>query len=174
MSNPMMNDKAVDEAARAPGWGAPTATARSTVIPGVPIDDGPISGWQSNAMTIRGTMTAGGVLLVLLLGSATFGWASAPDAGGGAGGFPAMALVAVLVGFGCAIALHFKPMMAKVLGPIYALAQGFFLGAFRRRTTMPITGSSYRPSAPRSVSSRSCSSSTRRESSRSPIGSAAT
>ena len=40
MANPMMNDKAVDEAASAPGWGAPSmGAARSTVIPGVPIDD---------------------------------------------------------------------------------------------------------------------------------------
>ena len=132
MANPMMNDKAVDEAAAAPGWGAPTVAARSTVIPGMPIDDGPISGWSSSVMTARGTMTAGGVLLVLLLGAASFGWASAPDAGQGAGGFPGMALVAMLVGFGCAIALRFKPMMAKVLGPIYALAQGFFLGVISK------------------------------------------
>ena len=132
MPNPMMNDKAIDEAARAPGWGAPSAASRSTAIPGTPLDDGPISTWQSGVMTIRGTMTAGGVLLVLLLGAASFGWASAPDAGRGAGGFPGMALVAMLVGFGCAIAVHFKPMMAKVLGPIYAVAQGFFLGVISK------------------------------------------
>lgn len=132
MPNPMMNDKAIDEAARAPGWGAPSAASRSTAIPGTPIDDGPVSTWQSGVMTIRGTMTAGGVLLVLLLGAATFGWASAPDAARGTTGFPGMALVAVLVGFGCAIAVHFKPMMAKVLGPIYALAQGFFLGVISK------------------------------------------
>lgn len=78
MPNPMMNDKTVDEAASAPGWGAPAVAARSTVIPGTPIDDGPISGWQSSVMTIRGTMTAGGVLLVLLLASASFGWAAPP------------------------------------------------------------------------------------------------
>ena len=140
MPNPMMNDKAVDEAASAPGWGAPTVAARSTVIPGTPIDDGPISGWQGAAMTIRGTMTAGGVLLVLLLGAATLGWASAPDAAQGTTGFPGTALIAVLVGFGCAIALHFKPMMAKVLGPIYALAQGFFLGVISKAYNVAYEG----------------------------------
>ena len=66
----MMNDKSVDEAARAPGWGAPAVIPRSTVIPGTPIDDGPISDWHSGVMTVRGTMSAGGVLLVLLLGAA--------------------------------------------------------------------------------------------------------
>ncbi|MGB8861887.1 MAG: Bax inhibitor-1/YccA family protein [Ilumatobacteraceae bacterium] len=131
MPNPIMNDKAIEEAARA-GWGNPNPGSRSTIIPGTPIDDGPISGWHSQVMTITGTMTAGGVLLVLLMGAATFGWVTAGDTASGTDGFPALALVAVLVGFGCAIALRFKPMLAKVLGPIYALAEGFFLGVISK------------------------------------------
>jgi uncharacterized YccA/Bax inhibitor family protein len=46
--------------------------------------------------------------------------------------FPALAIGGVLVGFVCAIVLHFKPTLAKVLGPIYAIAEGFFLGAISK------------------------------------------
>ena len=38
----------------------------------------------------------------------------------------------MIVGFGCVIGLYFKPHLAKVLGPIYALAQGFFVGAISK------------------------------------------
>ena len=38
----------------------------------------------------------------------------------------------ILVGFACVILLYFKPHLAKILGPIYAVAQGFFLGAISK------------------------------------------
>jgi uncharacterized YccA/Bax inhibitor family protein len=79
-------------------------------------------------MTVGGTISAAGVLLVLLLASATLGWASGPDYGNQVSGFPALALVGVIVGFACVIAMYFRPMWAKVLAPIYAVAEGFFLG----------------------------------------------
>lgn len=127
MSNPMMSEKAVNEAARA-GWAAPDPTTRNT-----PITDGPISGWQSGrTMTVGGTASATGVLLVLLLGSAVAGWAMTEATPGSEAKFPALAIGGVLVGFVCAIVLHFKPTFAKVLGPIYAIAEGFFLGAISK------------------------------------------
>ena len=45
---------------------------------------------------------------------------------------PMAVLLGILVGFGCAIAVHFKPLMSKFLGPIYAVAEGFFLGAISK------------------------------------------
>jgi len=84
-------------------------------------------------MTVSGTATATGVLLVLLLGSAVAGWMmTATNAVSGEVKFPALAIGGVLVGFVCAIVLHFKPTLAKVLAPIYAIAQGFFLGAISK------------------------------------------
>ena len=84
-------------------------------------------------MTVSGTLTATGVLMVLLLAAATVGWidgasttAPAPAAS------PHWRIVGMLVGFACVIAMHFKPTMAKVLAPIYALAEGFFLGAISK------------------------------------------
>ncbi|MFM2071456.1 MAG: hypothetical protein RLZZ623_1719 [Actinomycetota bacterium] len=83
-------------------------------------------------MTVNGTITATGVMMVLLLVAAAFGWASGPDLATGRVQFPATAMIGVVVGFICAIAVSFKPMMARVLGPIYAIAEGFFLGAISK------------------------------------------
>jgi uncharacterized YccA/Bax inhibitor family protein len=130
MANPLLNDKAADAAARA-GWAAPEASGRSTPIG--PITDGPVSAWSSGAtMTVQGTATATGVLLVLLLATASVGWSMTHSSLVSNVGFPVLALVAMLVGFGCAIALRFRPTMAKVLAPVYALAEGFFLGVISK------------------------------------------
>ncbi len=126
MSNPFLNDKAVANATNA-GWGAPEPSTRVS-----PIDDGPISGWSSKAMTVSGTISATGVLMVLLLAAGVVGWMSGPDLDAGRTEFPPLAIVGVIVGFICAIVVFFKPMLARILGPIYALAEGFFLGAISK------------------------------------------
>jgi uncharacterized YccA/Bax inhibitor family protein len=127
MANPILNERSWNEAARNPGWAAPDPATRST-----PITDGPVSAWHSQVMTISGTITASGVLLVLLLGAATVGWVSGPTNTVGRTGFPGLALVGILVGFACVIAIHFKPMWARVLAPVYALGEGFFLGVISK------------------------------------------
>ncbi|MBI4885442.1 MAG: Bax inhibitor-1/YccA family protein [Actinobacteria bacterium] len=134
MPNPIMNDKAIDEAARA-GWGAPNPSTRNTPLGtmlGDPITDGPISEWKGRAMTASGTATATGVLLVLVLAAAAVGWGMTEATPGSEVKFPALAIGGVVLGFICAIVLRFKPTLAKVLGPIYALAEGFFLGAISK------------------------------------------
>ena len=128
MSNPYLNDKAIATAAQA-GWAAPDP---STAVRSTPITDGPISSWRPRVMTVQGTMTATGVLMVLLLASATVGWMAAPTYGEDQVGLPGLAIVGILVGFACAIVVHFKPMWARVLAPVYALAEGFFLGALSK------------------------------------------
>jgi len=129
MANPILNDKALKEASEAGyasgAWAPPQG--RSTSIPG--ISDGPISDWHSQTMTVQGTATATGVLFVLLLASAAFGWSLVKTSVNGEITFPTWSLLGVLVGFGCVLAMHFKPQLAKILGPIYALAEGVFIGA---------------------------------------------
>jgi uncharacterized YccA/Bax inhibitor family protein len=119
MANPFLNDASLRKAADA-GWAAPDARTRST-----PIDDGPSSPWTSRVMTVSGTVTATGVLFVLLLAAATAGWLSVDDPGDG---FPPLAFGGIAVGFACVIALYFRPAWAKFLAPVYALAQGFVVG----------------------------------------------
>ncbi|MEI8238413.1 MAG: Bax inhibitor-1/YccA family protein [Actinomycetota bacterium] len=141
MANPLLNEKKANEAAA--GWAAPTndqMAARSTTIPGSPltapptmvppISDGPVSTWHGGTFTVGGTATATAVLLIILLASAAFGWSKiTPVATGTTNvGFPGLAIAGIIVGFICAIVVSFKPMLAKVLGPIYALGEGFFLG----------------------------------------------
>ena len=84
-------------------------------------------------MTIGGTASATAVLFVLLLISAVVGWNATTPAPDGEGiQFPLWTLIGVLVGFGCVIAAYVKPHLAKFLAPIYALAEGVFVGAISK------------------------------------------
>jgi uncharacterized YccA/Bax inhibitor family protein len=83
-------------------------------------------------MSVGGTISATGVLLVLLLVSGAAGWIATDTNPDGALDFPIGAWVGVVVGFACVIALYFKPAWARVLAPVYAVAQGFFVGAISK------------------------------------------
>ncbi len=134
MPNPMLNEKKLEEARS--GWAAPQAPSPGgevwppPVEPRTRVDDGPVSPW-AGAMTMSGTISATAVLFVLLLGSATAGWLMTETTEDELS-FPSIAMVGVIVGFACVIGLWFRPQWAKVLGPIYALAQGFFVGAISK------------------------------------------
>jgi uncharacterized YccA/Bax inhibitor family protein len=140
--NPILNDKTFEEAQS--GWAAPQAPSPggTTWAPPsgtpttAPVSDGPVTPWRG-AMTVRGSITATAVLFVLLLASATVGWISTtatttnPD-GSQNVTFPVVAMIGVIVGFVAVIALYFKPHLAKFLGPVYAIAEGFFVGAISK------------------------------------------
>ena len=135
MSNPLFNEKRMNED-RA-GWAAPVGGASMITHTGgptsTPIDDGPVSSWEKEAMTVNGTITATASLFILLLISATFGWmaSSGPTLENGQETFqfPALAVVGIIVGFVAVIAASFKPKLAKFLGPVYAIGYGFAVGA---------------------------------------------
>jgi uncharacterized YccA/Bax inhibitor family protein len=147
MSNPILNDKALAEA-RA-GWAAPQAPspggatwAPPSATSGTPISDGPVSRWVGG-MTVQGTIRATGVLFTLLLIAATAGWMATGtttelvvengvSTEQQVAQFPAIAILGIVVGFGCAIGLYFKPMFAKYLGSVYALGFGFAVGAISK------------------------------------------
>ncbi|HWL45040.1 MAG TPA: Bax inhibitor-1/YccA family protein [Ilumatobacter sp.] len=133
MSNPILNERSLKAAG---GWAAPQpGTAAGEYYP--PIDDGPVSSWRPGAMTIKGTISATATLFALLLASGAIGWSQTKsmtyDAQGNAQiGFPGLAWVGLIVGLACVFGLYFKPMLAKYLGPVYAIAQGFFVGALSK------------------------------------------
>jgi uncharacterized YccA/Bax inhibitor family protein len=131
MSNPVFNDNTIKSAQQA-GWAAPQAGTHTAPQP---VTDGPVSGWQK-AMTVNGTISASAVLLVLLLVSGWFGWQAATGPVNNEGvetyQFPAMAMVGIVVGFIAVIVANFKPNLAKILGPVYALAYGFAVGAISK------------------------------------------
>jgi uncharacterized YccA/Bax inhibitor family protein len=123
MPNPLLNDKGWNQAAKNPGWGAPDPVTRAA-----PITDGPVSPWSLNTMTVAGTMSAAGVLMVILIAAGAVGWSMGPDNQSNVNGFPGLALIGVLVGFACVIGSYFRPQLAKFLAPVYAVGEGFFLG----------------------------------------------
>jgi uncharacterized YccA/Bax inhibitor family protein len=137
MANPVFKEEAFDKAsqdfrASQPGWAAPEV---GTHVQTQPITDGPVSSWQK-AMTLNGTISAAAVLLVLLLVAGAFGWnaASGPTLENGVEtySFPPMAFLGIIVGFIAVIVANIKPNLAKILGPVYALAYGFAVGAISK------------------------------------------
>ncbi len=134
MSNPILNEKnfakVVDRSAGEAGWAAPQAGQQTYRAP---ISDGPVSPYTSTeTMTASGTASAGMLLTLLLCASAIFGWTSVSEAVDGAVQFPAWTIGGALAGFVVAIALTFKPKLSRVLAPIYAIAQGVFVGAISK------------------------------------------
>ncbi len=137
MPNPVFKEEAFDKAsqdfrASQPGWAAPEAGSH---VQTKPITDGPVSTWQKS-MTLNGTITASAVLLVILLVSGAFGWNAADgptlENGVESYSFPPLAFVGIIVGFIAVIVANFKPNLAKILGPVYALAYGFAVGAISK------------------------------------------
>lgn len=137
MSNPVFKEEAFDKAsqdfrASQAGWGAPEAGSH---VQTKPLTDGPVSSWQK-AMTLNGVISASAVLLVLLLVAGAFGWnaASGPTLENGVEtySFPPMAFLGIVVGFIAVLVAMRKPNLAKFLGPVYALAYGFAVGAISK------------------------------------------
>ncbi|NOX28611.1 MAG: Bax inhibitor-1/YccA family protein [Actinobacteria bacterium] len=130
MPNPVFNEKKFEEASA--GWGAPKAGQH---IATQPVTDGPVTSWQKS-MTINGTISASLVLLILLLVSASFGWnaATGPTTVEGVDtySFPPMAMMGIVVGFAAVFAAMFKPNLAKIFGPVYAICYGFAVGAISK------------------------------------------
>jgi len=133
MTNPILNEKSFSKAsgrgAEEAGWAAPSGAWAP------PIDDGPISPWQTrtDAMTARGAASATMVLMSLLLAAAAFGWLAVPEAAAdGTLKFPAVAGVGMIVGLVAALVTAFKPNLARITAPIYSIAQGVALGAISK------------------------------------------
>lgn len=133
--SPVLSDKRFQNASAGDaGWAAP-----GRAEPGV----SPVS--PDDTMTVGGTMLALGVLFVLLLSAAAFGWSQvAPgepvlvtdpatgqlvETGSYDTTLPGWMWGAVIVGLVAGLAAAFKPKLARFLGPVYALAFGAALGA---------------------------------------------
>jgi uncharacterized YccA/Bax inhibitor family protein len=138
MANPILNEKSfskvMQRSAGEAGWAAPQAGQQSSShVFRAPINDGPVSPYKSvDVMTASGTASAALLLMLLLVASAMFGWSSVSESLDGAVTFPGWAMAGALFGFVCAIVLTFKPKLARVLAPVYAIAEGVFVGAISK------------------------------------------
>jgi uncharacterized YccA/Bax inhibitor family protein len=82
---------------------------------------------QSNTMTLQGTATKTGMLLILLAASAGFSWHELRAAGGFQEVIP-YCIGGAVVALISAILLAFKKTWAAILAPVYAVSEGLFLG----------------------------------------------
>jgi uncharacterized YccA/Bax inhibitor family protein len=128
VTNPILNDKVFEQATVSAGGGTlppPDAAARVQ-----PMDDGPITPYRAfKPMTLDGTIAATGILFVLLIAAAVWGWNLVGVSNGEVTSFPSWSLFAILIGFGAVLAASFKPTLARYLAPVYAIAEGVFVGA---------------------------------------------
>jgi len=96
---------------------------------------------DGEAMTVQGTVNKALIMLALLVFGAAWVWQGVmpliQSAQQGAGSLAAMqgkgmvlpfALGGAIVGFILAIVISFKPVWSGYLAPVYALAEGFFIG----------------------------------------------
>ena len=135
MANPVLNERVLAQASNT--WAPPEPNTE--YFP--PVSDGPSSRYVRETMTVNGVISATATLFVLLLASATFGWFStgAPQEvlfSDGTVGYqntiPMLAWGGLIVGVGLTFLLMFKPHLAKFIAPVYAIAEGFFVGAISR------------------------------------------
>jgi uncharacterized YccA/Bax inhibitor family protein len=153
-NNPALNDKIFERETAAagggftPGWGsspsnevppglftgAATESAASTVGHGGPVDGGA-------TMRLGGTLSAAAILLLVLVVAGFFGWqatevVTAVNVAGEtvvvSSQMPAWIIISAIVGFGLAILTIFKPKFARFTAPLYAAAQGVFVGAISK------------------------------------------
>lgn len=88
----------------------------------------PLISTDGDAMTIGGTAAKTGFLLLLVLGAGSWGW-TLVDPSTGESTIPGWLFGVMLVTFVLAIFTAFRPALAVVTGPLYALSQGVMLGA---------------------------------------------
>jgi uncharacterized YccA/Bax inhibitor family protein len=79
---------------------------------------------QADAMTERGTLNKFGLMLILLFATASLTWKAAAE---GTNVMP-WVIGSAILGLIIAIVLSFKKQWGSILAPIYALAEGVFLG----------------------------------------------
>ncbi len=81
----------------------------------------------TSVMTINGTLTKIGLMLLLVIGGAAYTWNMVM--GNNPGNAGTMALVGAIGGFITAMITVFRPQASPVSAPIYAILEGLFLGS---------------------------------------------
>jgi len=79
----------------------------------------------AETMTERGTLNKFGLMLILLVAAASFTWKAAAEGKNVIGWMIGGAIVGLIL----VLIISFKPQFSGYLAPVYALAEGVFLGA---------------------------------------------
>ena len=128
MANPALTDKRFDAVREEwePGYAAPDTAMQSRT------DALPPKTARGQAMTANGTFAKTFVLFLLVLAAAAWGWQQTTASPVGEIQIPGWTWLFVLVGFGLAMVCIFKPTVSPFVSPLYAIAQGVFLGAISK------------------------------------------
>ncbi|MDA3040133.1 MAG: Bax inhibitor-1/YccA family protein [Actinomycetota bacterium] len=132
MANPMLNEQSLDRAFGSLRGGSGPAVPGFTLprqAPGRPVDDGPISRYQTELMTMEGTARRALMLFAIVVAAAVVGWSLVTTGELGVTSFPVWLIVPALAAFGLALVTAFKPAAARFTAPAYAVCQGLFVGA---------------------------------------------
>jgi len=140
MPNPVLNERTMQSAPAAWAPPEPSTMGGAGYGAGTPVSDGPVSTWRPKVMTVNGTISATASLFVLLLASAAVGWIMVGDPEiverDGVlyqqSSIPLLAWGGLIVGIALTFLLMFRPHLARFVAPVYALAQGVFVGAISR------------------------------------------
>jgi uncharacterized YccA/Bax inhibitor family protein len=135
MANPALSQKRFEQIAKEDqaGWAAPVALAHAEAA-GTPPPT------RVAHMTANGAFVKTFLLFLIVLAGGAFGWSQTPDAKTTISNgvltqtvdIPAWAWVALFVGFGLAMVCIFRPKASPFLAPLYALAEGVFLGVISK------------------------------------------
>ena len=116
------------------GWAAPAATTASGSL-----QPETVSEWtpapparRVRTMTMGGVASATGVLLVVLLAAGVVGWNLVTEPVPGQVQFPGWLFIPLLAAVGVAFLTVFRPELARLTGPVYAILEGLVLGAISR------------------------------------------
>jgi len=135
MANPALSQKRFEEIAKEDeaGWAAPVALAHAEATGAPPPT-------RVAHMTANGAFAKTFVLFLIVLAGGAFGWSqtniSTSTAINGVTtqtvNIPGWSWVALFVGFGLAMVCVFRPKSSPYLAPLYALAEGVFLGVISK------------------------------------------
>ena len=128
MANPVLTDKRFSKTADElePGWAAPTRTDSASGPP----PPGPAT--AAATMSANGTFAKTFFLWVLLVVGGAFGWSQVTVDRVGTVSLPGWIFIPLFVALGFALACIFAPKTAPFTAPLYAIAEGVFLGALSR------------------------------------------
>lgn len=132
MANPALNEKRFEHETDEwkAGWASPSAATATALTeqgthPAPPTARGAV-------MTANGTFAKTFVLFLLVLAGGTFGWQQTDVSPTNQIELGAVVWISVFVGLGLALACIFRPKLAPFLAPLYALAEGVFLGGISK------------------------------------------